>query len=97
MISFLSKQAQLISTQSLAAPILASSHQIPLMESVLEKKISDLGGMHINNKKNQGHKILRGSAKAYIHGAHPHSTHTISYKKKYNSEELYSFKFTNSY
>ncbi len=35
--------------------------------------------MHTNNKekKNQGHKILRGSAKAYIHGAHPHSTHTM--------------------
>jgi hypothetical protein len=34
--------------------------------------------MHTNNrKKNQGHKILRGSAKAYIHGAHPHSTHIM--------------------
>ncbi len=41
--------------------------------------IFDLGGMHTNNnkKRNQGHKILRGSAKAYIHGAHLHSTHTI--------------------
>jgi len=33
--------------------------------------------MHTNNRKNQGHKILRGSAKAYIHRAHPHSTHTM--------------------
>ncbi len=54
--------------------------------------------MHTNNntKKNQGHKILRGLAKAYIHGAHLHSTHTILINE-YNSEELYSFKFTNSY
>jgi len=97
MISFLSKHAQLISTQSLAAPILASSHQIALMESVLEKKIIRLRGYAHKQQKNQGHKILRGSAKAYIHEAHPHSTHTISSKKEYNSEELYSFKFTNSY
>jgi len=33
--------------------------------------------MYTNNKKNEGHKIWRGSAKAYIHGAHPHSTHTM--------------------
>ncbi len=52
--------------------------------------------MHTNNRKNQGHKILRGSAKAYIHGAHLHSTHTILFNE-YNTEELYSFKFTNSY
>jgi hypothetical protein len=41
--------------------------------------ISDLGGMHTNNnkKRNQGHKILHGSAKAYIHRTHLHSTHTI--------------------
>jgi hypothetical protein len=36
------------------------------------------GYAHKQQKKgNQGHKILRGSAKAYIHGAHLHSTHTI--------------------
>jgi hypothetical protein len=43
----------------------------------LNKLLFDLGGMHTNNRKNQGHKILRGSAKAYIHGVHPHSTHTM--------------------
>jgi hypothetical protein len=50
-----------------------------LIPVVRKKKLSDLGGMHKNNrkKKTQGHKILRGSAKAYIHGAHPHSTHTM--------------------
>jgi len=52
MISFLSKHAQLISTQSLAAPILASSHHIALMESVLEKKIIRLRGYaHKQQKK----------------------------------------------
>ncbi len=46
-----------------------------LMNRMLGNK-SGLGDMH-KQKKNKGHKILRGSAKAYIHGAHPHSTHTM--------------------
>jgi hypothetical protein len=49
----------------------------PLCWNKKNKLLLDLGGMHTNNRKNQGHKILRGSAKAYIHGAHPHSTHTM--------------------
>ncbi len=45
---------------------------------MLEKIIRLRGYAHKQQKKkNQGHKILRGSAKAYIHGAHPHSTHTM--------------------
>ncbi len=38
---------------------------------------SSLGDMHTSKRKNKGHEILRGSAKAYIHGVHPHSTHTM--------------------
>jgi hypothetical protein len=56
--------------------------------------------MHTNKERKQIKKqrtqdFLRGSAKAYVHGAHQHSIH--SYQQKNNSEELYSFKFTNSY
>jgi len=42
-----------------------------------KNKLFDLGGYAHKQQKNQGHKILRGSAKAYIHEAHPHSTHTM--------------------
>jgi hypothetical protein len=42
----------------------------------VRKKNSDLGGMHTNNRKTKDTSFLRGSAKAYIHRAHPHSTHS---------------------
>jgi hypothetical protein len=48
-----------------------------MVQSMYVRNKSSLGDMHTSKRKNKGHKILHGSAKAYIHEAHPHSTHTM--------------------
>jgi hypothetical protein len=62
---------------------------------VVRKKIWLRGYAHKQQKKNQGHKILRGSAKAYIHGAHPHSTFTM--KSMNTTVKNYHTTLTTSY
>jgi len=52
-------------------------HHLQTELGVLGNK-SGLGDMHTNKRENKGHEILCGLAKAYIHGAHPHSTHIMT-------------------